>query len=373
MSNPVDICKKITLEGFNSMTISENVTNQADQFHELMTESDYVIFEGTLCILRGCLALFGSVGNVVTILTFISVGLNGGVTTSFVFLAMSDMSYLITVLARAVAFAFMVSETTFMHAGYAVEPYGVYIFFGHAGRIPYILSNLITTMVAVMRCLCVVHPIRFKSAFSTKLSMIASLSFALLSVSSYTPVLCFMSMTWQYNPALNVSRPSLWLSPHREAVKDVVWTARDALIPFTTELIMLSCIVIMSQRLKQVYDFRQGIKAATLCVEDTPFKSNDIDKNISLKSRLSGKELQALRQVLVITTFYLLCNTPTIAINITSLYKEQLSIDDVYRNIYLSVTGVKHLFQTANSSFSVLVYYTFNSRYRQRFVLKCNK
>ncbi|KAI8791455.1 fMet-Leu-Phe receptor [Biomphalaria glabrata] len=357
------------------MSYAMNLSSQEVLFQSLMTDDEYLILEGLMCLIRSCLALLGIVGNTINVLTFISMGLKDGVTTSFMLLAMSDISYLVTVIARAAAFVFMVSEKSSGYCiWYPVEPYGVYIFFGHAGRIPYILSNMITTLVAIMRCLCVVWPFSFKSfAFNRTLALVLVNTFTLFAVTSYLPVLLFMGMTWQFDPRLNSSRPALWISPEREEVKDVIWTARDALLPFVTQFIMTVCVVIMVKHLKSSYSFRHGTvnhfsnNMSALVMPPLEKKSNSQPKISTIE--LTGKDLQALRQVLLITSVYLTCNTPTIVINITSLLESKLSIDSVYRNIYLSVTGCKHLFQTINSSFNVLVYYKYSSRYRHHFIL----
>ncbi|KAK6986160.1 fMet-Leu-Phe receptor [Biomphalaria glabrata] len=349
------------------MSYAMNLSSQEVLIKSFMTDDEYIILEGLMCLIRSCLALLGIVGNTINVMTFISMGLKDGVTTSFMLLALSDASYLVTVIARAAAFAFMVSEIlSDYQTWYPVEPYGVYKFSGHSGRIPYILSNLITTLVSVTRCLCVAWPINFKSAFTKKLALVLVTSFTLFAVLSYLPVLIFMSMTWQFDHRLNASRPTLWLSPEREEVKDVVWTARDALLPFITQVIMITCVVIMNKHLKSSYRFRhRGNKHSSI-------RKRTFMKPKNSSPELTGKDLQVLRQVLLITSVYIICNTPTILINITSLLERKLSTDSVYRNIYLSVTGCKHLFQTINSSFSVLVYYKYSSRYRHNFILNGN-
>ncbi|KAK0053343.1 fMet-Leu-Phe receptor [Biomphalaria pfeifferi] len=349
------------------MSYVMNLSSQEVLIQSFMTDDEYIIFEGLMCLIRSCLALLGIMGNTINVLTFISMGLKDGVTTSFMLLSMSDSSYLVTVIARSAAFAFMVSEIlSDYQTWFPVEPYGVYKFSGHSGRIPYILSNLITTLIAVMRCLCVAWPINFKSDFTKKLALVLVTFFTLFALLSYLPVLIFMSMTWQFDHRLNASRPALWLSPEREEVKDVVWTARDALLPFITQVIMITCVVIMNNHLKSSYRFRHRDNKPSLIRRGIFMKP----KNWSPK--LTGKDLQVLHQVLLITSVYIVCNTPTILINITSLLDRKLSIDLYYRNIYLSVTGCKHLFQTINSSFSVLVYYKYSSRYRHHFILNGN-
>ncbi|KAI8791457.1 fMet-Leu-Phe receptor [Biomphalaria glabrata] len=356
------------------MSYAMNLSSQEVLFQSFMTDDEYIIFEGLMCLIRSCLALLGIVGNTINVLTFSSMGLKDGVTTSFMLLALSDASYLVTVIARAAAFAFMVSEIlSDYQTWFPVEPYGVYKFSGHSGRIPYILSNLITTLVSVTRCLCVAWPIRFKYTFSRKLALALIFLFTLFAVMTFFPVLLFMGMTWQFDPRLNTSRPALWMSPLREQVKDVVWTGRDALMPFITQVIMITCVVIMNKHLQSSYRFRHRddkppsentLSPASLSVRKKTFQQ---PKNPS--TELTGKDLQVLHQVLIITSVYIVCNTPTILINITSLLERKLSIDLYYRNIYLSVTGCKHLFQTINSSFSVLVYYKYSSRYRQHSIL----
>ncbi|CAL1536997.1 unnamed protein product [Lymnaea stagnalis] len=349
-----------------------------------MSHYEYTISEGVLCLARGTLSVLGCTANVISIRTFASMGLADGMNLSFLCLSVSDLMYLVTVLARAVSFLFMtLEEMPGQFFWFPVEPYGVYIFFGHAGRIPYILSNLTTTFLAVARCLCVARPLVFKNTFSSKIALTILSACAVFSVSSYVPILFYMGMIPLYDERTNAtSRPSLWISPKREEVKDVVWGMRDAFVPFATQIVVIVCVITMSGSLRAASNFRHANSISHLvprshlsreaCIKgNDPVEGRGVHgaKPNYVQSRLGGKELRVVQQVVLICVVYITCNTPTIFINFASVFESNFSIEKTYRNLYLTTTGAKHLFQTINASFNIFIYHNYNSKFKKRWAI----
>ncbi|KAK6986150.1 fMet-Leu-Phe receptor [Biomphalaria glabrata] len=339
----------------------------------LITDEEYVVIESILCAARGALAVLGVFGNILNIQTFMSMGLKDGLSISFTFLAFSDILYLSTVIARAVSFVFTTLETrSSFQTLFPIEPYGLYIFTGHAGRLPYVLSNLTTTFLAVARCLCVARPLQFKTRFSRKTTVMILFLFFCFSLASYLPVTTFMGISLQYFSNLNVTREALWVSSNTEWM-DILWAIRDAFIPFASQLIIFLCFIIMANCLRASHSFRRkhDLKYSnkpTICTTNcviSGFGNGNRTKNFS------RKDIQIVRQISLICVVYVVCNTPTVLINLARVYVPQFTLEKLYHNVYYTATGFKHLFQTVNASFTIIIYLTYNTKFRQTQSNRC--
>uniref|UniRef100_A0A2C9L521 7TM GPCR serpentine receptor class x (Srx) domain-containing protein n=1 Tax=Biomphalaria glabrata TaxID=6526 RepID=A0A2C9L521_BIOGL len=241
-----------------SSPVSRTLLSDFATTRDLLSDKDYIIVEGVITVLSVALAFVGVLGNDVSIITFVSMASKDGVTVTFLFTAAADLIYLVTVIAMGVSFLLLSVEVI---SGYTiwfpVEPYGVYGFLAMSGRYPYEASNLATTCLSVARCLCVAKPLLYRSSFTGNAALCITLIFSVFSIACFTPVLALMEMKVQYSNYINASRPSMWISPTRETVKDVIWTVTDAFIPIATQVIIAFCVVVMNRSLKLASEFRQ--------------------------------------------------------------------------------------------------------------------
>ncbi|KAH9499051.1 hypothetical protein Btru_005553 [Bulinus truncatus] len=316
-------------------SISINVTTSSKTADGLLTDRQYLIAEGLLCLIRGTVSILGIIGNIINIVTYISMRPNDSVTVSFLVLAFSDLAYLVAMASRSVSFGFHFAEKMFnMTVWFPVEPYGVYIFFGNAGSIPYTFSILITSLLAV--------------------------------ASTYIPVLVFMGMTEQFNAEINTTRSTLWISPRREEIKVILWAVRDAMLPVATQVTVFACVLVMARSLRRSVAFRQSTIKSNVGAESTnkdALKKSNRGNDKSVK--LTGKELQAIQQVLCLSLLFIVCNTPKILVNFTPFFVHDFALGQPNQNLYLTSIGFLYLFQIINSSSSVLIYYNFSSKYRK--------
>ncbi|KAH9499077.1 hypothetical protein Btru_005633 [Bulinus truncatus] len=70
---------------------------------DIVTDLEFIIFEDTISSFSAGLALVGIVGNIVNISTFISMGVNEGVSLTFLFLSALDLAYLVMVVSMGVS------------------------------------------------------------------------------------------------------------------------------------------------------------------------------------------------------------------------------------------------------------------------------
>ncbi|KAK6986958.1 hypothetical protein BgiMline_016630 [Biomphalaria glabrata] len=314
------------------------------------TEYAISLMFATVCMI--ITSILSITGTTISIKTFCLMGLDDGMTFTFFVLSITELAYSVFCLAMSVASVFHCVELTAPKTLFIIDPFSLLIYFANICVMVHMSIQVITTFLAVARCLCVVKPIHFKNAF-TKRRCVALLIFVwAFSLVSYAPLFASMSIVPQFDPRINVSRPSLWLSPNRRLVKDIIWTIEDATIPFCTEIIVIVCVIIMADGLRRAAKFRMAASNAS----NAP--------GFHASQKVGGKELLIIRQVALISAFYILTNTPKVASNLYGVVVPQYTLGGQYNNIYLVVFAFRKLIETLNCCVSFPVYFQCNPKFR---------
>ncbi|CAL1548921.1 unnamed protein product, partial [Lymnaea stagnalis] len=347
----------------------------------------------------------GGAGNIITIHTFLRMGCSDAVNLSLAWLAMSDLLFLVSVLVNSAALILKsVEELTGYRLWFPVEPEAVYIVFTNTGAGSYAITMLITTFITIVRCLGVVKPLHFRNLLSWNATVAILSLFSSLSALSVILLLAYLGITPQLDPNLNSTRPTLWFSPRRKFIKDVIFALRDAMLPFVSQVLVSICVVIMASSLRRSSKFRER-HGTTVNIQikqqnsgssmRIPRRNTGSGTNLSPSDRYRGnfdrtdqtlvssstaqfssadddipvklacKGLQAVRQMLIIASFYTVCNLPKVATNLAELSVPGFSLGHRYQTIYNTVDGIRELFQTINAAAGFLIYMSFNSMFRR--------
>lgn len=167
-----------------------------------------------------------------------------------------------------------------------------------------IMNSLTTTFLAVARCMFVAKHLHFKHYFIVKRTVVSMSGFVVFAVASYKPVLASMGMVTRLDTKTNVSRPSLWFSPFRESIKNVIWTLIQMVLPVTTEFIVVVCILIMINSLHAVPKFRQTLHLHACDRKISQLKGNNDNSN-DANDKFSGKDIRVVKQVTLISLVYI--------------------------------------------------------------------
>ncbi|CAL1531188.1 unnamed protein product, partial [Lymnaea stagnalis] len=344
----------------------------------VLSDKNYLIFCDIFSIACLLISVVGSVGNVVSIKVFISMGLRDGVTTSFVFLVTADLIYLVVMAAHAVALQlFVIEKKSQYRTWFNVDPFGVYIVFANIANLIYFETITITTMLAVVRCMCVAMPLKFKNVFNRGTSSVASFVFCVLGLASYLPVLVYMALIPGYDPRVNATRSVLWISPQREESKHAVWITRDVSFTFASEVVVIVCVIVMARRIRAASRFRQmstlnGLNKPESITRKGP-STKTSQKNARLRqnlSKTSNRELSVVKQVVLISTVYIVSNAPKIVFVIVSFFYTEFTLGKSYQNLYLVGVSSMEFFQTCSSSINIFIYYKFNTKFRKYCTLR---
>ncbi|CAL1537010.1 unnamed protein product, partial [Lymnaea stagnalis] len=351
----------------------------------LISQSLLHFFIESFTVVCGLISLLGCVGKVLIMKAFISLGLKDVFTISFVFVAGSDLVYLLVVLGHIACLALiMIERNNGYRIWFATDPFCVHVFISNLEVLLYLIPILNTTFLAVVRCACVTMPLHFRNMFTRVRSLCILVSFCLLAFVTYLPVVAYMKIEMAFDERVNSSRLLLWISPKRDEVKVILWIIRDVAITLASQVIIITCVIIMARSLRTTLKFRQEATGASRTYPNSPCdttkrsshredthttgaRGQKLKSSAVKRARVfSQSELSIVRQVVVISTVYIVCNTPKILTEVTALFVPDLTLGKAYENMYTALLGLVIYCQSFGSSINFLIYYRYNTKFRQR-------
>ncbi|CAL1541525.1 unnamed protein product, partial [Lymnaea stagnalis] len=325
-------------------------------------------------ILLAPITFVGAVGNVLSIKTFFRLGISDGVNLSLLSLAASDLFYLITALITAISLMLLgVEELSGYKVRFALDPEAVFMTSTHSGSGFYAISMLVTTFITVVRCLAVAQPLKYRNLISRQTTTIIISLFTVLSVTSAVLTLAFLGILHQFDSKTNTTSSSLWLSPQQAIIKDVIFGIRDVILPLTSQIIVGVCVVIMARYLRKASSFRKTLSSniAMDTITSISLIAEPLTRNNNPASaKVAGKEIQVVQQMLLIAVVYSLCNMPKVVFNMTQIILPEFYRGGRYSALYSTFNIVRELIQSVNASVTIFIYWKYNSKFRNHFVLQ---
>ncbi|CAL1543318.1 unnamed protein product [Lymnaea stagnalis] len=350
--------------GGGNITDAANVVNPSF-VNTLVTQSDFSAWMGMYSCVDIILSTVGIITNVVNIKTFLAMGADDGVTVSFLFLSASELLCCLDALGQKLSMALWTTE---MASGYRiwfyVQPYAFNIFFGNIRTCLFAMPVLITTYLAVAKCMCVVRPLSFKNVFSVSRTFRVMIGICVFSLLTYVPMFTTMGIVEKFDANVNATRRLIWFAPFRDLVKNITWNARDSFLAIASQIILVICVVVMAKALSDAVVTRDKLKNGTLS-EKTDLSHGKLPNDAKTASRLSGKELQVIKQVTLISVIYIVANTPKIIVFLAVAVVPEMAPGGLYQNLYEVIIKGREHFELYISAANVFIYYKYNTKFRQ--------
>ncbi|BFZ17951.1 hypothetical protein BsWGS_20990 [Bradybaena similaris] len=310
-------------------------------------------------------------------------GLTDGVTVSLLVLSFTDLVFLVARLCRAVSAGFMAVEVICHYlVWFPFDPDVFHFYFAHAGHILYTYITTITTFLAIARCMCVLKPLSFKYVFTTQMSLLILGGCLVFCVVCLCPIFAVLGITMSFDERVNATRRMLLIGPGRELIRLISLGIRDVGLVVPSQVIVVICVVIKIRCLKTASKFRhrshvgsmtnmsfvQDLQSSTVSLSSEGFvlQKEPIPAVSKTRShKLSSKDLNAVRQVFLISVVFITCNTPKIIMTIAGLHLTEISPGGKLKIINMSTSWLTDLFQIINASAGILIYHKYNSKFRK--------
>lgn len=293
------------------------------------------------------LQVFGMTGNCLNVIVFWRIGLKDSVSSSFFALSISDLSYLLTnffvwmlyLLHRLVVDSWIkFNDVSFFIVWYA------HWFMA--------TSVLITTYIAIQRCCCVALPLKMKSFFTTRRNAGIILSLFLITTALYLPILSGRGIKMYVDPTTNSSWIGVWRNANQDYIVEVLDYIVGMLLPIVTQAITVTCMIILVTSLRISSKFRQSAKAT------------GTDSNVGQKVKAKSKDIQVVKAVTFVTLIFILSNTLPIVFALTRRIEPRFNNWQRYWRLFIIMAILKDTVQQLSASLNILVYYSFNTAYK---------
>ncbi|GFO13513.1 chemosensory receptor c [Plakobranchus ocellatus] len=301
----------------SDMEFSHQVTTVTAPAQGLITFFQYIIIMDTLASIQTFMCIFGLITNTINIKTFLAMrAFDDGVTLTFLLLSISDLCVcLVSVAACTSTFLVsfeskllskLINDINFANIedklGYffPFEPKYLGIFCFNSLHIFSLMTILLTIYLAVARCLCVMCPIKFRNIITVRKTVFVSSIFFLSSLGLRLPLMAYYGVSPRFDPRINATRYRLWVHADWSTITDALWDSVDAFVCLAAQVILTVSIAIMARVLGAAAEFRS--KASL------PNGSNsDMSKS---KNRLSTKDARIIKQLILVSSIFIICNTP---------------------------------------------------------------
>ncbi|XP_005093858.1 uncharacterized protein LOC101860394 [Aplysia californica] len=326
----------------------------------LLSDEDFAIFQHVNAYAGITFSVLGIGSNFLNIKTFVAMGLDDAVTVSFLGLSISDFFISIIMFCIGISMSFHAIELS-LGIRYTYDPFMIVLFFTNVGIALYIVTVLTTLYLAVARCMCVAKPLHFKHVFTKSRSIAILTVFFVFCVGIYIPVFNSLGIAKTFNPVLNGTRYTIWFRQGDEEAKDVIYFITHVVIPFGTQIIVIVCIVVMAWNLIQSSRFRQQTSKSQADGKEAE------DANSS-SVKLSGKELQAVQQVVLISIIFAVFNMPMILIGVFGITEPEFDAvwgKHRYARMYYAGHFMRRVCEQINSAVNIFIYYSYNTKFRK--------
>ncbi|CAL1546624.1 unnamed protein product, partial [Lymnaea stagnalis] len=270
--------------------------------------------------------VLGLATNVISIITYIRLGLRDSISVCFFLLSCSDLAGLACVVPVNIL-ANIPLDTPIRQWGldsvsltYLIIVYYL-IFFD--------TSQLITTFIAVQRCCCVALPFTFKNTFTRPRAFAVVIVLNAYCVASYLPINVSQGLAPKFDVPRNRTVWTMWVSSRRQDFIFLQDYLSGVFLTTSCQVAIVFALCVLAYNLKQASSFRRAL--------NHPKEQ----RGPKLKTKIEGqgrsgsrREIQAVKAAAVVSTIFVVCNTPKVVLAYACLIEPELSLYHRYENIY---------------------------------------
>ncbi|XP_005096769.1 uncharacterized protein LOC101854320 [Aplysia californica] len=292
-------------------------------------------------------------------IVFIKIGLEDGITVAFFALAISDLLF--------VGIYFVICALALLHNVLKLRGY---VRFNSLGFLLiwyssafFDASMLITVFLAVQKCACVAIPLLFKNVFTRSRCVVVVVVIYVGTFTWYMPLLSQQGMKERFDRRTNTTALMYKAPPHFLLMLQLFKSVSRTVLPGICLSLIIISVIVLTIKLKQASKFRQASASHGNKDNNKNSDSSSMKQNPS-----SSKELRVIKAVTLVSTIFVVCYIPDIVVSFCQIFFPELSDRGRYRNMRKLVDEIHSVMTTVNSSVNIFVYFTFNTRYREKLV-----
>ncbi|XP_005100800.1 probable G-protein coupled receptor AH9.1 [Aplysia californica] len=297
-------------------------------------------------VLIGSFEITGFIFNTFNLIVFVQMGVSDPVNVCFFALAVSDHCLLTTGLLVLMVYNDIGSMLKNLSVN-SLHMTMILLFYAHMFLD---ISILNSTFISLQRCCCVAWPLKFKSVFTTKRSLLIIVCIHLYGLASYFPLFLKQTLHSAPDPLSNSTTWIITFSKERSRLVSVIDILNQAALCIITQVVVLTCLGVLTNSLRSASKFRKSASS-----EISESKANN------------RKEDQVVKTVTLLCFVFVVTNTPAVILALTRIFVPEFDTYKRFNNLYFILHNTNDLFEYSSAVLNFLVYLSTSTRFRKTF------
>ncbi|KAL8616341.1 hypothetical protein ACOMHN_056284 [Nucella lapillus] len=286
--------------------------------------------------------------NIINMVVFYKHGLKERINACLFTLSLVDLLSVTTISGFCSDILYMFTIGKGAELGYSARFFIDYYVVGMYGLVT--ASQVVYSVIALERCLCVTRPLLVKNFMATKTTVIAMWVVIVLITGCFVPiagvrynVMCVFDPAQSY--IYYVSYPEEFYF-RNQFVMDFLYTVMYGLFfPFFSLVCVTVCTVVTAVKLKKLAQWRETVSSAS--------------------DSVTSRDVAITRMVVVTSILFIVCITPGVVMRSSFLIVPDLKFGGRHDNLAWVFRRFYMLGSVINNTFNFFVYYFYGSKFRE--------
>ncbi|CAL1538307.1 unnamed protein product, partial [Lymnaea stagnalis] len=297
-----------------------------------------------LVVVSAVLGVAGIVFNILNIIVFFSLGFSDTTNISLLGLAVADVGVLLSMVGYSVLYNPLTLQVTAFETVDAVN----YVVVGTIHVLFCRIAGCLTAFIAVERFMCVAFPLNIKSIVTPKRTFFVVTSIYVFLVSSTLPQFLANQIAPRFNPQFNITVIGIVLSPHADQLENFTLTV-DIVAQVASFVVVVASTLGLVRSLVSVAKWRSSTSSS------------------SQSLKVSGRDKQLVKMVLLISVVFICCSLPTVVGNLVMVFVKDFNIKGRNKNLFIFVCVIFFILDAINSTINIFIYLRMSSKFREKF------
>ncbi|XP_059141845.1 uncharacterized protein LOC131929581 [Physella acuta] len=225
------------------------------------------------------------------------------------------------------------------------------------------VTSVLAGYVAIERCLCVVFPLTIKHLLTRRVCICVCILVSLVVFGWFAVIFGIYDVFWVWDPTLNASIAVYQysqFSKQNTALLFGFYNLSGALWPMVSLVVIVISAFVMSVKLRQSREFRNGTKKPE-ADNQLSNKSNPTNKPITSRDR------KVMKMLLIIIALYVINLSPRVIHYMAKYMIEEYYFLRTYHNLVHVVSYVILFFDFMNGSVNLFVFLTMSTSFKTTF------
>ncbi|XP_055862617.1 alpha-1A adrenergic receptor-like [Biomphalaria glabrata] len=340
------------------------ISQSASSAGDLISDEEFNNFN--IYFLQMSLSLVSSVGivtNVMNVMVYWKHVPRYGVTSTFIFLSVSDVAScvfsLLSICCYVIQGHWPIRSVNMLAIQYA--------YLGYSRGCAYVISTCLTVYLSVERCFCIKFPLNVKVILAPHRSLLIKFSIVVFGLACFTPAWATQGLQVVFDTTTNETHLDLWLADCRREIDLFVDTFAGVVIPTVAQVVITVCAVFIINGLKSSAEFRQvasGKQIRSKLGEKTLLE----DLGDKAQTIMTSKEAKAAKVVVLVAVLFFACNVPVLLVAYTRMFITELDFGKMYYKLYNVLYTVVYASGLVNACVNIVIYYTVSAKFKSVFL-----